>query len=98
VEFNVKINYTDKINLKIKIIYANKENLLKIPFSPPHQTLLSLKPPKCFRANVANAVYNANKNAKLSVVPWDFNRVELPREPGADGSDYINASWIDGYR
>ena len=45
----------------------------------------------------------------MTVIPWDFNRVELPRqyprstidnnENGDDGEgDYINASWVDGYR
>uniref|UniRef100_A0A1I8B613 protein-tyrosine-phosphatase n=1 Tax=Meloidogyne hapla TaxID=6305 RepID=A0A1I8B613_MELHA len=69
-------------------------------------TLMSLRVPKCFRVTVANATYNINKNVKLTVVPWDFNRVELPRvrsvidnnENGDDERDYINASWIDGYR
>jgi len=69
---------------------------------------MSLRVPKCYRATVANATYNINKNVKLTVVPWDFNRVELPRqfpksvidnnENGDDEGDYINASWIDGYR
>uniref|UniRef100_A0A914GZU8 protein-tyrosine-phosphatase n=1 Tax=Globodera rostochiensis TaxID=31243 RepID=A0A914GZU8_GLORO len=61
-------------------------------------TLLSLKPPKCFRANAANAVYNVSKNMNRAVVPWDFNRVDLPRVNCVDGADYINASWVDGYR
>ena len=70
---------------------------------------MSLRVPKCFRANIANAPYNINKNIKMTVIPWDFNRVELPRqyprstidnnENGDDGEgDYINASWVDGYR
>ncbi|KAL3108135.1 hypothetical protein niasHT_016326 [Heterodera trifolii] len=61
-------------------------------------TLLSLKPPKCFRANAANAAFNVSKNMNRAVVPWDFNRVELPRSHCVDGADYVNASWLDGYR
>lgn len=32
------------------------------------------------------------------MVPYDSSRVVLRPIPGEEGSDYINASWIDGYR
>ncbi|CAD6200069.1 unnamed protein product, partial [Caenorhabditis auriculariae] len=50
------------------------------------------------RCQVANTPVNRHKNRVLSSVPFDANRVILHMIPGIDGSDYINASWIDGYR
>ncbi|GMT14634.1 hypothetical protein PFISCL1PPCAC_5931, partial [Pristionchus fissidentatus] len=46
----------------------------------------------------ANSPVNRTKNRSMAVVPYDANRVRLTNVPGVDGSDYINASWIDGYR
>ena len=34
----------------------------------------------------------------LSAVPYDSNRVIMHMIHGIEGSDYINASWIDGYK
>ncbi|KAL4635053.1 receptor-type tyrosine-protein phosphatase C [Arapaima gigas] len=39
---------------------------------------------------------NQNKNRYIDILPYDDNRVHLTT--GADGSDYINASFIDGYK
>ncbi|VDP85164.1 unnamed protein product [Echinostoma caproni] len=41
---------------------------------------------------------NLGKNRHLDIVPHDANRVALKAVRGVDGSDYINASYIDGYR
>ncbi|XP_048833708.1 receptor-type tyrosine-protein phosphatase C-like isoform X4 [Brienomyrus brachyistius] len=38
---------------------------------------------------------NQNKNRYGDILPYDHNRVQL--SSSADGSDYINASFIDGY-
>lgn len=40
---------------------------------------------------------NFSKNRLVSIVPFDWNRVTLCSIRGVDGSDYINASFIDGY-
>uniref|UniRef100_A0A915DHU2 Protein-tyrosine-phosphatase n=1 Tax=Ditylenchus dipsaci TaxID=166011 RepID=A0A915DHU2_9BILA len=60
-------------------------------------TLVTLKCPnsKCMAANL---MMNSNKNRTPNTIPYDANRVELPFQDGQEGSDYINASWIDGYR
>ncbi|CAB3404167.1 unnamed protein product [Caenorhabditis bovis] len=50
------------------------------------------------RCQVANLPVNRSKNRVLSSVPFDSNRVILQMIPGIDGSDYINGSWIDGYK
>ncbi|CAH8860922.1 unnamed protein product [Trichobilharzia szidati] len=41
---------------------------------------------------------NIPKNRNLTIIPHDANRVALKAVRGVDGSDYINASYIDGYR
>lgn len=48
--------------------------------------------------NAANQPYNKQKNRLVNVLPYDSTRVCLPPLVGVEGSDYINASWIDGYR
>uniref|UniRef100_A0A158P6T0 protein-tyrosine-phosphatase n=1 Tax=Angiostrongylus cantonensis TaxID=6313 RepID=A0A158P6T0_ANGCA len=50
------------------------------------------------RCSIANLVVNRHKNRHLAVVPYDSNRVVMQLIPGVEGSDYMNASWVDGYR
>ncbi|XP_060076906.1 uncharacterized protein LOC132556510 [Ylistrum balloti] len=48
------------------------------------------------QANVANLPENKSKNRYKQVFPYDSTRVCLEKENG-DTSDYINASYINGY-
>ncbi|XP_061693781.1 receptor-type tyrosine-protein phosphatase epsilon-like [Syngnathoides biaculeatus] len=41
---------------------------------------------------------NMKKNRVLQIIPYDFNRVILSVKRGQEFTDYINASFIDGYR
>ncbi|KJH51944.1 Protein-tyrosine phosphatase [Dictyocaulus viviparus] len=50
------------------------------------------------RCLVANLPVNRHKNRQLAVLPYDSNRVVMQLIAGVEGSDYINASWVDGYR
>ncbi|VDO11127.1 unnamed protein product [Brugia timori] len=50
------------------------------------------------QCTVANLSVNRPKNRLINMVPYDSSRVILRTIPGEEGSDYINASWIDGYR
>uniref|UniRef100_A0A4W3JQZ6 Receptor-type tyrosine-protein phosphatase epsilon n=1 Tax=Callorhinchus milii TaxID=7868 RepID=A0A4W3JQZ6_CALMI len=45
-----------------------------------------------------NKPINLKKARVLQIIPYDFNRVVLPRKRGQEYSDYVNASYIDGYR
>uniref|UniRef100_A0AAV2KVW1 Protein-tyrosine-phosphatase n=1 Tax=Knipowitschia caucasica TaxID=637954 RepID=A0AAV2KVW1_KNICA len=40
---------------------------------------------------------NRTKNRFPNIKPYNNNRVKLLSQPGSDGSDYINASFISGY-
>ncbi|KAG8515119.1 Receptor-type tyrosine-protein phosphatase C, partial [Galemys pyrenaicus] len=41
---------------------------------------------------------NQNKNRYVDILPYDYNRVELSDLNGDAGSNYINASYIDGFK
>ncbi|XP_078574491.1 receptor-type tyrosine-protein phosphatase S-like isoform X2 [Branchiostoma floridae x Branchiostoma japonicum] len=45
-----------------------------------------------------NLPNNMNKNRVLQILPYDTRRVFLLHKLGVTDSDYINASFIDGYR
>ncbi|XP_072290555.1 phosphatidylinositol phosphatase PTPRQ [Eucyclogobius newberryi] len=40
---------------------------------------------------------NRTKNRFPNIKPYNNNRVKLLSQPGSDGSDYINASFVSGY-
>ncbi|CAH8605552.1 unnamed protein product [Schistosoma guineensis] len=61
------------------------------PGSPMHGYKLSVS------CDVAKRSVNFSKNRLVNIVPFDWNRVTLCSIRGVDGSDYINASFIDGY-
>ncbi|KAG0428853.1 hypothetical protein HPB47_024186, partial [Ixodes persulcatus] len=46
----------------------------------------------------ANLPVNKFKNRLMNILPYEATRVCLQPIRGVDGSDYINASFIDGYR
>jgi netrin-G3 ligand len=51
--------------------------------------------PVKMKCAAANLKYNQSKNRFVTVVPYDETRVQLAVIPGVEGSDYINASWIN---
>ena len=46
----------------------------------------------------ANLQVNKFKNRLVNILPFESSRVCLQPLRGIEGSDYINASFIDGYR
>ena len=40
---------------------------------------------------------NVAKNRNPELVPIESHRIALSPKPGTDGSDYINASWLNGH-
>ncbi|XP_049819624.1 tyrosine-protein phosphatase Lar isoform X2 [Aethina tumida] len=50
------------------------------------------------RFNTANLPCNKHKNRLVHILPFESTRVCLQPMRGVEGSDYINASFVDGYR
>lgn len=46
----------------------------------------------------ANLPCNKFKNRLVNIMPYESTRVGLQPIRGVEGSDYVNASFIDGYR
>jgi receptor-type tyrosine-protein phosphatase F len=46
----------------------------------------------------ANNPVNKDKNRLVHILPFESTRVCLSVDRGIEGSDYINASFVDGYR
>uniref|UniRef100_A0A8C4SKB5 Receptor-type tyrosine-protein phosphatase C n=1 Tax=Erpetoichthys calabaricus TaxID=27687 RepID=A0A8C4SKB5_ERPCA len=51
-----------------------------------------------FQIKEARKSCNQNKNRYVDILPYDHNRVQLSPINGEVGSDYINASFIDGFK
>ncbi|XP_039590835.1 receptor-type tyrosine-protein phosphatase C [Polypterus senegalus] len=51
-----------------------------------------------FQIKEARKSCNQNKNRYVDILPYDHNRVQLSPINGEAGSDYINASFIDGFK
>ncbi|KAI1236104.1 hypothetical protein IHE44_0001378 [Lamprotornis superbus] len=53
-----------------------------------------------FKENMrtGNLPANMKKARVIQIIPYDFNRVILSMKRGQEYTDYINASFIDGYR
>lgn len=84
----------------MQIEFRVSRNLCTVHYSSPVlsllQTLVTLCP--AAKCTIANMLCNSGKNRSPMAVPFDINRVQLPYLSGLEGSDYINASWIDSYK
>uniref|UniRef100_A0A8C7FZB0 Receptor-type tyrosine-protein phosphatase alpha n=1 Tax=Oncorhynchus kisutch TaxID=8019 RepID=A0A8C7FZB0_ONCKI len=50
------------------------------------------------KMRTGNLPANMKKNRVLQIIPYEFNRVINPVKRGEESTDYVNASFIDGYR
>lgn len=57
----------------------------------------SIEPGQPFTWDASTADANKAKNRYANVVAYDHSRVVLEPIDGAEGSDYINANYMDGY-
>nr|XP_020476570.1 receptor-type tyrosine-protein phosphatase F isoform X1 [Monopterus albus]XP_020476571.1 receptor-type tyrosine-protein phosphatase F isoform X1 [Monopterus albus] len=85
-------------------LYAHIQKLSQIP---PGETVtameLEFKKLASSKAHTskfisANLPCNKFKNRLVNIMPFESTRVSLQPIRGVEGSDYINASFIDGYR
>ena len=50
------------------------------------------------RFSSANLPFNKHKNRLVHILPYENSRVCLQPSRNVEGSDYINANFVDGYR
>ncbi|NWI10847.1 PTPRA phosphatase, partial [Crypturellus soui] len=50
------------------------------------------------KMRTGNLPANMKKNRVLQIIPYEFKRVIIPVKRGEENTDYVNASFIDGYR
>ncbi|XP_033746096.1 LOW QUALITY PROTEIN: tyrosine-protein phosphatase 99A-like [Pecten maximus] len=81
--------YIDKIS---QLHDGEKETALERQYK-----LVTAYKPKDTDKFPANKNINQNKNRNNDLVPLTVKRVPLPAKPGVDGSDYINATYLQGY-
>ena len=60
------------------------------------QLITSVKPSE-YQYLSAHKAYNNAKNRNSELVPIESHRIALAPKPGTEGSDYINASWLNGH-
>ncbi|XP_077114504.1 receptor-type tyrosine-protein phosphatase epsilon isoform X1 [Ranitomeya variabilis] len=87
---------------------ASLEKHLQTLYSPaPHfekvgleQEFKKLTNVRIMKENMrtGNLPANMKKARVIQIIPYDFNRVILSMKRGEEYTDYINASFIDGYR
>ncbi|XP_068624792.1 uncharacterized protein [Battus philenor] len=79
---------------------ANRHNVYQGP--PPVNLLekqFQLITRSCVEPSVcARTPHNAEKNRPGGILPSDSARVMLVPKPGVEGSEYVNASWVCGWR
>ncbi|XP_065074555.1 tyrosine-protein phosphatase 99A isoform X1 [Ochlerotatus camptorhynchus] len=81
-------------NIKMDAIGGLVNN---IDFIDSQYKLITSYQPKEINLTSALKQVNAIKN-RSSLVPLEGSRVHLTPKPGVEGSDYINATWLHGFR
>ncbi|GFQ81296.1 tyrosine-protein phosphatase Lar [Trichonephila clavata] len=77
----------------MQILPGENTNGMEIEFKK-----LSMINNKSIKFVSANLPVNKFKNRLMNILPYESTRVCLQPIRGVDGSDYINANYVDGYR
>ncbi|KFW84813.1 Receptor-type tyrosine-protein phosphatase epsilon, partial [Manacus vitellinus] len=72
-------------------------NLVKLGLEEEFKKLTNVRIMK-ENMRTGNLPANMKKARVIQIIPYDFNRVILSMKRGQEYTDYINASFIDGYR
>ncbi|KAB0798293.1 hypothetical protein PPYR_09286 [Photinus pyralis] len=94
-ETNIK---KEQIPKYVQILQSSNVEEKTEPWKPLEYQFKLVTSFQCKDFNVisANKVINKPKN-RSEIVSVESSRVHLTPKPGEDGSDYINATWIQGY-
>ncbi|CAL1265790.1 unnamed protein product [Larinioides sclopetarius] len=82
------------INQLMQVIPGENTSGMELEF----KKLSMLNSSKSVKFVSANLPVNKFKNRLMNILPYESTRVCLQPIRGVDGSDYINANYIDGYR
>ncbi|KAF8795429.1 Tyrosine-protein phosphatase Lar like protein [Argiope bruennichi] len=82
------------INQLMQVIPGENTTGMELEF----KKLSMLNNSKSVKFVSANLPVNKFKNRLMNILPYESTRVCLQPIRGVDGSDYINANYIDGYR
>ena len=96
-----KINSAKKPSIRISSPHKtftsiSGENITSMELEFKKLSTLTAEPQQRFVS--ANLPVNKFKNRLVNILPYESTRVCLQPLRGEEGSDYINASYIDGYR
>lgn len=91
-ETEVKDSNTSKYCEDLLRVNSTKQTLLEKQFK-----LVTSFQPCDFHLTSAMLPANLMKNRSKQILPVELSRVRLPAQPGEEGSDYINASFLQGY-
>lgn len=90
-----RLNNTSSIRVEDFPIAVNQMKTSNIcGFTNDFESISNLEGP----FEVANRSENRQKNRNQAVVPFDYSRIKLKGPKYNVGSDYINASMVNGYR
>lgn len=92
----------DETEVSVKRFRTQVQNLRE-QADGTHGTLLeeefnSLLKVQLDKDNMKHGRQSIKKNRVLQIIPYDSNRVVLPLKPGQEKTDYINASYIEGFK
>ncbi|OCT71600.1 receptor-type tyrosine-protein phosphatase epsilon isoform X1 [Xenopus laevis] len=81
----------------LQALYTPAPHFDKIGLEQEFKKLTSVRIMK-ENMRTGNLPANMKKARVIQIIPYDFNRVILSMKRGEEYTDYINASFIDGYR
>jgi tyrosine-protein phosphatase non-receptor type 12/18/22 len=98
-------DYNDKLALFLDHFMAltnaeensETENTFNKEFIALKAESLQYKEQNTFPAESGQLPCNKKKNRFKDILPFEYTRVQLHKTEGVEGSDYINANYIQGY-
>lgn len=87
-------NLYSHISLLMQPVMGESVSGIELEF----KRIAGMKPPASSKFLAANLPLNKAKNRLMNILPYESSRVCLNPLRGQESSDYINASFVDGYR
>ena len=97
-ETNIKLAYLSRYITSLQSSFTTEES--SVPFQLLDRQFSHVTRYKPQELEFSSAILPCNqlKNQSFDFIPLDGNPVALAPVSGQEGSDYVNASWLPGYR